>query len=288
MRVLVTGKNSYAGRKFIERMRAKNSDLQIDAISVRDDKWMKMDFSNYDAVYHVAAIVHLKEKAEMEQTYYKVNSELPFKIARKAKNEGVNSFIFLSSIAVYGMIGDMEKDIIISKDTIENPVTFNGKSKLAAEELLIPLKSESFSVSILRVPLIYGPGCPGNYTTLSKVAKLIPVFPLINNKRSIIFVDHLSDIVQHMIEKSLGGVFLVNNPENFSTLNLVNEIASVHQKTLFKSKYLGVFIKKAGRNINVFKKIFGNVYYKIDDTKIEGFNFYNISFEKSIEISEKK
>lgn len=288
MKILITGKNSYAGKEFIKRMKVKNSNFVIDAISVRNDEWMSLDFSVYDAIYHVAAIVHLKEKPAMEQEYYRVNSELTYEIAKKAKNEGVKSFVFLSSIAVYGILGQIGKDIVITKETKENPKTFNGKSKLAAEKLLKPLQSESFNIALLRIPLIYGPGCPGNYSSLSKLAKITPIFPSIDNERSMVYIDHLSDIVEHVMLNELEGTFLINNPENFKTLDVVNQIAKIHDKKIYNSKLAGLFLSVFGNKIGIFKKMFGTVHYDLKDTKIKGFSYSDIDFSQSLEISESK
>lgn len=286
-KILITGKNSFAGKEFKKKMHNK-SDWIIDAISVRNDDWKSLDFSKYDTIYHVAAIVHLKEKSSMEQQYYDVNSKLTFEIAEKAKREGVKSFVFLSSIAVYGLVGEIGKDIIISKETPENPITLNGKSKLAAEELLKSLQSNSFNIAVLRIPIIYGENCPGNYSSLSKLARISPVFPKLHNKRSMIFVDHLSDIVEYIIQNRLSGLYLINNPENFSTLDLVDKISKYHKKKIYHSFLLGLLVKLIGNRFNITRKIFGTVYYKIEDTQIKGFNYEEISFEKTVELSEKR
>lgn len=285
-KILVTGKNSYAGRKFVERLEEKNSSWIVDGISVRDDEWKKMDFSVYDAIYHVAAIVHLREKASRENDYYRVNSQLPYEIALKAKKEGVKTFVFLSSIAVYGLIGEIGKDVIITMNTEENPVTLNGKSKLVAEQNLKPLQSDEFNVVLMRIPLIYGKDCPGNYTSLSNLTKKIGVFPSVKNERSLVYIDHLSDMVEHVIERNLHGTFLINNPNNFETLDLVRKIAETHNKKLIESKLLGLFIKKFGNNFSVLKKMFGTVHFDIDDTKIPGFKYSRIDFRQSIRKSE--
>ena len=105
MRVLVTGENSYAGRQFEKRILELNMDWEIDFVSVRNNDWEKEDFSRYDAIYHVAAIVHQKEKKENESLYYEINRDLTYELAVKAKSEGVKSFVFLSTMAVYGLIG---------------------------------------------------------------------------------------------------------------------------------------------------------------------------------------
>ena len=288
MKVLVTGKNSYAGKGIVDTDTGIGRKLDLHDISVRDDKWKSMDFSSYQAIYHVAAIVHLKEKPTMEQEYYRVNSELAYEIAKKAKNDGVKSFVFLSSIAVYGLLGDIERDIVITKDTKENPTTFNGKSKLAAEKLLKNLESENFKVPILRIPLIYGHNCPGNYASLKKLAKVTPFFPRIQNKRSMVFVDHLSDIVEFVITDEKTGTFLINNPENFNTLNLVQEIARNHNKKVHSSFLLALVIKLLGNRFSMTRKIFGTVYYDIRDTRIDGFSYDDITFAESIRQTEKR
>lgn len=286
MRVLVTGENSYAGRQFEKRMLELNSDWKIDFISVRDDEWKSKDFSGYDALYHVAAIVHEKEKSENESLYYKINRDLTYELAVKAKLEGVKSFVFLSTIAVYGLIGKIGEDTIISKETHENPVSYYGKSKLQAENLIKEIKTSVFKVSILRVPIIYGPYCPGNYKLLSKLAKKILIFPKVNNQRSMIFVDHLSDIVSHVLAKELSGMFLVKNPEDVNTLDMFNEIAKVHNRRIYKSYFLGLIVKIFGNSINIFRKMFGNLSYKDVDSRINGFEYKTISMKDSVRQSE--
>lgn len=288
MRVLVTGEKSYAGQQFEKRILELNRDWKIDFISVRSNDWQKKDFSNYDAIYHVAAIVHQKEKAENESLYYKINSDLTYELAVKAKSEGVKSFVFLSTIAVYGLIGKIGEDTIISKETHDNPTSYYGKSKLEAEQKLSVLQSDDFQVSILRIPMIYGYGCPGNYASLSKLAKKTPLFPKINNTRSLVYIDHLSDLVMHLIDNKVQGLFLVKNPEDVNTLAMVNEIAKVNNKRIINSNLLSLLIKSFGNKFSITRKIFGNIIYKNEDCEIDDFQYTKLSFEESIARAEGK
>lgn len=288
MKVLVTGQNSYAGTQFVKRMTELNKSWLIDFISVRDNKWENDTFSHYDAVYHVAGIVHKKETSENKNLYYKVNRDLTHQLAVKAKNEGVKSFVFLSTMAVYGLIGKIGKDTIITKETPTAPTSHYGKSKLEAEELIENLQSSEFKVSILRIPMIYGPNCPGNYRSLSKLARKTPVFPKINNRRSMIFVDHLSDVVAYIVEEKLSGVLLVKNPEDVDTLEMVNKIANNHNKKINTSVLAGLIIKTIGNKLTVTRKMFSSIYYKDADCNIDGFKFNTLSFGESIRQSESK
>ncbi|WP_019414617.1 NAD-dependent epimerase/dehydratase family protein [Paenisporosarcina sp. TG20] len=287
MRVLVTGENSYAGRQFEKRLIDLEMDWVVDFLSVRNDEWKTKNFSMYDAIYHVAAIVHQKEKAENESLYYKINRDLTYELAEKAKSEGVKSFVFLSTIAVYGLIGRIGEDTIISKETKEKPTSYYGKSKLEAEQKISTLQSDNFHVSILRIPMIYGYGCPGNYSALSKLAKKAPLFPKIDNKRSLIYISHLSDLVMYLVENENSGLFLVKNPEDINTLAMVNEIAINNERRIYNSYLLGFLIRVFGNSFSVIRKMFGNIVYKNEDCKINSFQYTNLSFEESITLSEK-
>lgn len=282
MRILVTGKASYAGTEFKHYISKINKEWEVDFISVRNNDWLKKDFSIYEAIYHVAGIVHIKERLENEVLYYEVNRDLTYRLAQKAKNEGVKSFIFLSTMAVYGLIGKIGEETVISKETRPLPSSFYGKSKFEAEELIKPLQTEKFNISILRIPMIYGFKCPGNYRTLSKLARKIPIFPNINNKRSMIFIDQLSKSVVHIIEERLSGLFLIKNPEDVSTLEMVNEISKVHKNYIHNSHYLGVLVKLLGNYFAVTKKLFGNLVYKDEDCMRLDQKQNNFNFTKSI------
>lgn len=288
MKILVTGQSSYAGTQFAKRMAELNKEWKIDFISVRDNAWQEKPFSGYDAVYHVAGIVHKKEKEENREIYYRVNRDLTYELALKAKSEGVKSFVFLSSIAVYGIVGKIGEDTIISQETKAFPTTHYGKSKLEAEELLESLQSTEFSVAVLRVPMIFGPNCPGNYQSLSMFARKIPIFPKISNKRSMIFIDNLSDVVAFIIKEKSKGVLLIKNPEDVSTLEMVRFIRKSYNKRLWSSFLIGHFIKYFGNQFIVTRKMFSSVFYCTLDSQLNGFEYHKVELEDSILLTEGK
>ena len=121
-RILITGANSYIGKKFKEYV-LEYDGYEVYTIDLLDYNWKLHDFSFYDVVLHVAAIVHKKEKKKDEASYYKVNTELAYEVANKAKKEGIKQFIVMSSIAVDGCKAKNGKDIEITKDTLCKPVT---------------------------------------------------------------------------------------------------------------------------------------------------------------------
>ena len=146
-----------------------------------EDIW---NFDGYDVVFHVAGIAHAdvgKVTEEGKELYRKVNTELAIETAKKARAAGVKQFIFMSSAIVYGASSPIGKEKIITKDTKPEPENFYGESKLNAETGLLELSAGDFKVVILRPPMIYGPGCKGNYNSLRKFALKLPIFPKVKN-----------------------------------------------------------------------------------------------------------
>ena len=245
--ILITGQNSYVGTSLKKYLSKWPGGYTIDAISVRSDEWKKKDFSQYDVIYHVAAVVHKKEKPEMKSFYDIVNKDLPIEVAKKAKSEGIKQFIFMSTMAVYGEDGNLDKNVVIGLNTETNPRTYYGKSKLLAEIELNKLNDDKFKVAILRPPLIYGSNCTGNYAKLEKLALSLPVFPMIDNQRSMLYIDKLNEYVKGYIDDELEGLFLPQDEQYVNTSLLVKKIATDNGKKMYLSKSLGFIVKLIGQ-----------------------------------------
>lgn len=110
--------------------------------------------------------------------------------------------------------------------------------------------------------MVYGPNCPGNYARLEKLANITPIFPLIDNKRSMIHIDKLCQYVKHYIDNDSEGVYLPQDDRYINTSFMVKELANNNDKSIYLSKILGKIITLAGRNINIVNKIFGNLVYE--------------------------
>ncbi len=201
-RILITGKNSYIGTS-LEKWLIKQPDrYEVDEVCMRDGSWTEKDFSGYNVVFHVAGITHIKETTRNQSLYFKVNRDLALETAMKAKADGVKQFIFMSSMSVYGV-----ETGVISEETPLKPSSAYGKSKAEAEELMAPLQDDSFRIAILRPPMVYGKGCRGNYPKLAKLAVKTPIFPDVDNKRSMIHIDNLCEFVRLLIDDYRGGLF---------------------------------------------------------------------------------
>lgn len=285
-KILITGKNSYVGNQLADWLNKEPEKYEVVKKSVRDNKWKKIDFSIFDVVVHVAGIAHQDTRVDQEDLYYKINTDLTIDLATKAKVEGVKQFIFLSSMIVYGASSKIGELKVITRETIPKPINFYGNSKLLAEEGVFPLQSNNFNVVVLRPPMIYGKKSKGNYPLLAKFAKLSPIFPDIDNQRSMLHIENLTEFIRLMIDNKEKGLYFPQNEEYVKTSNLVKTISEVHKKKIWMTKLFNPIIKLMP-NVKGLNKLFGNLIYMKSMSDYDKANYRIRTFKESIEMSEK-
>lgn len=274
--ILITGANSYVGTSFEKWLSQWPDKYHIDTVDMKDETWREKSFKGYDTVFHVAGIAHRKETKANAHEYYEINRDLAVETAKKTKHDGVSQFIFMSTMGVYGMLTG-----VITKDTVPNPKTHYGKSKLQAEEQIEKISDESFKVVVLRPPIVYGRNCTGNYAKLSRFAKEAWLFPNINNKRSMLYIDNLSEYVRRIIDNSSEGIFLPQNREYVCTTQLVKEITGIHEKKIALIKLVNPVIKVLIGRVDVISKLFGDCVYEMTEDCS-----YMIHFKETVRLSE--
>lgn len=282
-RVLITGKGSYVGTRFIEWLRRWGDMYEVDEISVRGEDWKKVDFSQYHTVLHVAGIAHVSADPSLEDLYYNVNRDLAIEVAKKAKEENVQQFIFMSSIIVYGNDGYIGESKIITPDTKPNPADFYGKSKLEADLAIQQLNSNKFKTVIVRAPLIYGPNCKGNFPKLIKISKYIPIFFDLKNERSMIYIKNLCEFLRLIIENKIAGVFYPQNKEYVSTVEIIEIAAKVRGKKIYLIKIFNPVLKLISPRLKYINKIFGNKAFVKDISSNFEWEYNLFNFQTSIE-----
>jgi len=175
-----------------------------------------------DAVVHTAARAHVMK--DLEQNPLKVDGTLA--LARQAVNAGVRRFIFISSI---GVNGSSNTQPFVESDE-PSPQEPYAVSKLEAEEGLWEISNRTgLEIVIIRPPLVYGPGAPGNFGLLMRwVNRQIPL-PLgaVKNKRSLIYLGNLVDVIILSLGHSMaaGKIYLVSDGEDISTAELIRRLA---------------------------------------------------------------
>lgn len=280
-KLLITGAGSYIGTSFEKWVSQWPGEYKVDTIDMRGNVWRDKLFSSYDVIYHIAAIVHVKENDA--EKYFSVNRDLAVEVAKKAKVEGVKQFIFLSTMGVYG-----KETGIINENTQPNPKTPYAQSKLEAESMLSELADDTFRIATLRPPIVYGKDCRGNYPRLAGMALKLPIFPKVKNERSMIFIDNLSEFVKLVIDKELSGLFFPQNKEYVNTTEAVQLIAKAHDKELKVTGAVNLFVSLGIKLSVTFGKVFGSFTY---DMKMPGgpqeLEYETCSFKESIERTEK-
>lgn len=182
-----------------------------------------------DVVLHLAARAHRLDEAGREDAaaYRRDNTEVTAALARASARAGVKRFIFLSSVKAMGESTPLHSLWVESSEC--RPADPYGESKLMAErELERIFAQDGLSVTILRVPLIYGRGVKANFKRLiSLVARGIPL-PLasVRNARSLLYAGNLADAMLHAAERpEANGTFLLSDGEDLSTPELIRRIA---------------------------------------------------------------
>ena len=241
-------------------------------------------FSGFDAVLHVAGMVHQKDSKNdpaQKELYERVNTRLAIETAQKAKAEGVKQFLFMSSASVYGLDAPVGKIVTITADTPLRPKDNYGISKAKAEEGLQVLADDSFKLAILRPPMIYGKGCKGNYQTMAKLAKKLPVFPWVDNRRSMLYIENLAEFIRLLLEDEAEGIFWPQNNEYVNTSDMVNLIAHANGKGVLLVKGLTWALKLLHPVTDIADKAFGSLCY---DFAISAYpkNYCVKSFEESV------
>ena len=265
-KILITGANSYIGMSFEKYIKENYpDDYVIDTVDMIDGSWREKSFAGYDSVFHVAGIAHSdsgKISAEKEKLYRSVNTDLTVETAKKAKADGVKQFIFMSSAIVYGDSAPIGKSKVITRDTPVSPANCYGDSKVQAENGIRPLNDNTFNIVILRPPMIYGKGSKGNYPLLAKIAMKTPVFPMVKNQRSMLYIENLCEFVRLMVENDEQGTFWPQNAEYSNTSELVKMIAEAHGKKVQLVKGFGWALKIMSKVTGLVNKAFGSLSYE--------------------------
>lgn len=280
MRILIIGKDSYIGNHLDEWLTKNGHSVeQLDAKTV---DWRSFHYSEFDAIVHVAGIVHQPMCHDWE-LYYSVNVEMPLSIAALAKKQGVGQYVYLSTMGVYG-IGKELRENVIGKETPLASETMYGKSKRLAEEGLFLLQDSSFIVTCVRPPSVYGKGCRGGYIAgFTTAVKQLPIIPFAypNVKQSMLYIDNLAELVKILIEDRLAGVFCPQDDVSVSANDLLSAISEGIGKKYRESKILGWFVKLF-HFIPIVTKVYGGVEYDRKLSQIDGYDYVVVPFREAM------
>lgn len=282
MRILIIGKNSYIGNH-VDEWLAKHGH-QVEQLDVLDDRWKAFDYSPYDAIIHVAGIVHRPQCQDWE-LYKRVNTDMPVAIATLAKEQGVRQYVFFSTMGVYGVGKKLCLNVIDENTPLPtNNNSMYEKSKLLAETGLKELEDKNFHIVYVRPPSVYGKGCRGGYITgFTKIAKMLPVIPLayLDARQSFIYIDNLSECIRLIVENKLGGVFCPQDDEIPNANRLLEVISDGIGKKYRTSKLLGWCLHLVSF-IPLVNKAYGGISYSRELSEMPNMNYVITPFEEGM------
>lgn len=256
-KILVMGARSYIGESFKEYMEQWPEIYEVDTLDTTENTWREKDFAGYDVVYDVAGIAHIKETDKNRHLYYEVNRDLAVEAAVKAKEAGVGLFIYLSTMAIYGMSAGK-----ITGHTPVHPLNAYSISKIEAEKALKELADKEFKVAVIKPPMVYGKNCKGNYQLLRKFAIKFGVFPDYENERSMIYIDNLSSAIRGVIHYRENGSYFPQNLKYVNTCTMVKCITECNGKRFHSTKLMNSIIKVLVKRVNLLQKVFGTLIYE--------------------------
>ena len=237
-KILIIGKDSYIGKNLKKHFLNRSKGFIVNSISVRNNDWKNINLGIYDCIIYLAAAKPEHEEGNSEILNYHLNTDMPYEIAQTAKACGVSRFVFPSTIDVYGRSSAIGCSNVIGKDTEPAPESVYAKSKLDGENKLRTLEDDSFKVTVLRLPLVYGSGCPGNYNKIKEIVLSQMKLPAFSNELSAINIGTLCAFIQYIIENDFTGTFHPQNKSYISTLELMDMISKELLVPMSTSKWL--------------------------------------------------
>jgi nucleoside-diphosphate-sugar epimerase len=239
-RILVTGAAGFIGRALCGGLvgrghavlgRSRHPAEPIRGVDLRPigDIGPTTDWSGHldgiDIVVHLANRAH---HSRWEAAHHN-EAQAARVLAHSAAKAGVHRLIYMSSVRAMG-----EATLPGASLRATDPPRPNnpyGRGKLVIERALQAAARESgIEIVILRPPLVYGPGVKANFRALMRlVASGLPL-PLagIDNRRSLIFIDNLVDLVgRACLHPGAGGrVLLARDAADLPAPELIRLLAA--------------------------------------------------------------
>tara|TARA_B110000008_G_scaffold279830_1_gene328935 strand:+ start:2866 stop:3816 length:951 start_codon:yes stop_codon:yes gene_type:complete len=269
-KVLITGGNGFIGSRLCSKLSLSGRKIKkiVRKINTSDNyEQYKCElglgqvsedaFEDVDTIFHLVGVTHDTNKTSVtDKHYYDVNVNATEQLAISAAKKGVNRFIYISSVKAGG-IPTLGK--CMTEDDQTEPEGIYGKTKREAEIKLLEIGNKSgINISIIRPSLVYGSGVKGNLNEMLCAIKKgwFPPLPEIGNRRSMIHVDDLVDILL-LVERdkrSYGEIFIATDGNNYSS----NQIYRAMSKSLNKDiknwavpNIFFILLAKIGNLINI-------------------------------------
>ena len=245
MTILLTGASGFVGKAFLKTAQQRGLGIRPVFRSLHSAKghpeavhvseldgaadWSKA-LIGVDVVVHAAARAHIMREEALDPLaeYRRVNVEGTLNLARQAAAACVRRFVFISSVKVNGEATAPGRPF--TAEDAPAPEDAYGLSKAEAEAQLKQVAQETgMEVTIIRPPLIYGPGVKGNFASLVRWVQRglpLPLGGVTHNRRSLVGLENLVDLILVCADhpKAANQTFLITDGEDLSTTELLKRI----------------------------------------------------------------
>ncbi|MFC2078694.1 NAD-dependent epimerase/dehydratase family protein [Candidatus Bipolaricaulota bacterium] len=276
-RVIITGANGFIGRHLVAELllagqdvcavvrsgRAADSIPEGARIALVNDphcveRWIDA-FADCDFVIHLIGLSHSSARAEGDriEAFREVNVHITSCVLKACLQTGVRRLIYLSSVKAIGE-GIAEPYTEMSECSPENPY---GRTKREAELLILDRTRDApIEASILRSPIVYGPGVRGNVARILRLVRSRLPLPIrcLKARRSIVYVRNLTDAIRYMVESRtpVEGIYHVTDAENsLSARQLFRELASSMDRKVLEVPIPSSFLRLVGRMIGLSDEV---------------------------------
>jgi nucleoside-diphosphate-sugar epimerase len=220
-KILVTGASGFVGRNLLAALSAVGRPFvalgrEAGAVDGTTD-WRPL-------LGEARSVVHLAGRHVGDAAAFERDIQMTLNLARQAAEQGVERFVFLSSIKVNGERTGPGQ--VFSETDTPGPLDDYGQSKLRIERALSEL---DLPVTIVRAPLVYGPGVNGNFRRLIKAVDRGWPLPLgaVENRRSMVAVGNLCDFIMRVLDEpaAAGETYVLADGEDVSIPDLLRRLA---------------------------------------------------------------
>lgn len=241
---LVTGASGFIGSAVLDRLRAEGrratgtarspapgSALRPSPALGPDADWRAL-LAGREVLVHAAARVHVMRDTASDALaeFRRANVEGTLCLARQAAQAGVRRFIFISSVKVNGEASPPGRPF----RALDRPAPCDpyGISKHEAEQALLALSRRgAMEITIIRPPLVHGPGVKANFLSLMRWLRRglpLPLGAIGHNRRSLVALDNLVDLILTCIDHPAAAnrIFMAGDGEDLSTTALLRRLAA--------------------------------------------------------------
>lgn len=238
----VTGASGFVGRRLVEwfathgieaialsrKTAVRSASGKIVALDYKDSASLASVLTEVDALVHLAARAHqFKAAANDLDAFRASNVDLISTVTRACHQMNIRRMVLISSIGIHGSRTNGQA---VTESDAAKPIEPYAVSKWEGEEAAAEaLAGSATELVVLRPPLVYGPGAPGNFGQLLGLVRRLPLVPLggLHRQRSLIHIDNLCSAIEVACSHPgiAGQRFVLCDGDDVSVAEIARELA---------------------------------------------------------------